>query len=106
MPYEYTRSDAAREEYEERVDSALEDITSPIVKEVQEMDEEAYYPHPWTYERSLLAIWQEDGDDGLQEYLNEEYRDEAEEHVKDSGDAGPCCYQFSCPCGNSNGNRE
>jgi len=104
--FDYSASDARREaaedQFEEYVSAELDSLTGPVIRAVWAMDEAAYYPHPWTYERHLLSIWQEDGDDGLDEYLAEEYREEAEEAVRDRGDEGPCCFQFSCPCGNTN----
>ena len=97
------RADVANEKFEALVDDALDKIVSPIIELVQSMSEDAYYPHPWTYERSLLTVWLEDGDDGLTEHLEEEYREDAEEAVRDQEyDSEPCCSQFSCPCGNSN----
>lgn len=95
-------SDAAAERFAEYVSGALEELTEPLVRTIEGMDLDAEYPHPWTYERHLAQVWQDDGDDGLAEYLAEEYREEAEEMVRDRGDGGPCCNQFSCPCGNGN----
>jgi len=99
----YTKWDAmadeAEEKFSKRVRDALADIIAPIVSEIEAMDEEAEYPHPWDYDRHLLAIWLEDGDDGLREYLEEDLREEAEEVARESYDSDPCCSEFSCPCG-------
>ncbi len=101
----YTRYDAmadeAQEKYDEGVGAELETLTRPITDRIENMDADAHYPHPWTYDRHLLEVWIED-EDALQELLEEEYRDEAEEAYKDSYESGPCCNDFSCPCGNTN----
>ena len=98
-------ADEAKDKYDEMVQDQLDQITGPLIREVWSMDENAIYPHPLAYMPHLLSVWLEDGCDGLSEYLEEEYREEAEEAVRDSAESGPCCYQFSCPCGNSNGYR-
>ena len=49
----------------------------------------------------MLAVWLDEGEDALREQLEEEYREEAEEILRDS-DPGPCCNDYHCPCGNSN----
>lgn len=59
-------------------------------------------PHPWTWHRHLLSILKDEGEDSLLELLDELYRGEAEETVEDNYEPGPCCNDFSCPCGNSN----
>ena len=62
------------------------------------------FPHPWTWARHLANIYTEDGDDGLDEYLRDYYEDEIDSAYDDwcQDNEGPCCNNFSCPCGNNN----
>lgn len=103
----YTKYDAmaeeAEEKYERLVSDAMDDLLAPIFAEVYSLDpEEDNDPHPWTWTRHLFEVWTEDGDDGLREYLEEDFREEAEEIVRETYEDGPCCSAFSCPCGNTN----
>jgi len=111
-PDEYTASDArADEAWEAREDAIREQLAllvDPVVDEIDEMvydrDEGEWIDnaHPWTRKREWLAVYDEDGEDGLRELLDEHFREDAEAAAEDAYDAGPCCNQFSCPCGNSN----
>lgn len=96
---EDARYDAAMDAYEDALRPILNGIVQPIMDRVEVTDEEM--PHPWTYERHLLSIWLEEGEDALREELEDEHREEAEEILRDQ-DPGPCCNDFHCPCGNSN----
>jgi hypothetical protein len=62
-------------------------------------------PHPWTEDRHLIALWNED-EDAFCALLDERFLEEAEEAAEEAAEAeyeeGPCCNDFSCPCGNSN----
>jgi hypothetical protein len=94
------RYDAAMDAYEEELAPVLAGLVQPLMDAAEVAEEDQ--PHPWTYERALLQIWLDEGEDALQEHLEEELRDEAEEILRDNYEPGPCCYQFSCPCGNGN----
>lgn len=92
------RADAAEEAWNALVQVELDRLVQPIMDRVEETDEEM--PHPWTYERHLLSIWLEEGDDALREQLEEEHREEAEEAARENNE-GPCCNDWHCPCGNN-----
>ena len=96
------RGDAAADAFNEAVQAVLDGIVQPILDRVEVEDEEQ--PRPWTYERALLQVWidSSEADGAVRELLEEEYREEAEDTARDQWDSGPCCNQFSCPCGNSN----
>jgi hypothetical protein len=110
--YDYDRSDAlddarydaAMDAYDEALQPILDELVQPILDRVEETDEDQ--PHPWTYERALLQVWLDspEADGAVREILEEEYREEAEDILRDS-DRGPCCNDFHCPCGNSNNYR-
>ncbi len=58
-------------------------------------------PHPWTRDRHLIWLWDED-EDAFGELLNEQFLEEAEEAAEEAAEEyeeGPCCRDFSCPCG-------
>lgn len=96
-------ADAAHDAYEEALKPILDGLVQPILDRVEITDEDQ--PHPWTYERALLQVWLDDpeADGAVREILEEEYREEAEELLRDQQYyEGPCCNQFSCPCGNTN----
>lgn len=96
--------DAAMDAWHETVQPHLDRLVDPIMNEVEVTDEAQ--PHPWTYERHLLQIWLDEGEDALREMLEEEHRDEAEDAARDYAyDNTPCCNDFHCPCGNSNNYR-
>jgi len=97
------RYDAATDAFEEAVREVLGEIVKPIMKTVDLEDDDQ--PRPWTYRRALMGIWLDEGEDALQEMLEEEYREVAEQIVNDRGPDGPCCNDFHCPCGNSNNYR-
>jgi len=92
------RYDAAMDAYEDALKPILDGLVQPILDRVEVTEEDQ--PHPWTYERALLQVWLDspDADGAVREILEEEYREEAEEILRDS-DPGPCCRDFSCPCG-------
>jgi len=93
-------ADAAHDSYEGALSPVLDALVQPLMDQAEVADEDQ--PHPWTYERCLLQIWLDEGEDALREHLEEELREEAEDALRDSYDSGPCCNQYSCPCGNSN----
>ncbi len=97
--------DAAYDEREALIQEALSPLVDPVMDAVEALaayiEEHGEQPHPWTRHRHLLSIWLDEDDIALREYLDEHFREEAEEIARDR-DSGPCCYQFSCPCGNSN----
>ena len=95
------RYDAAMDAYEDALKPILDGLVQPVMDRVEETDEDQ--PHPWTRDRVMLAVWLDEGEDALREQLEEEYREEAEETLRDS-DPGPCCNDYHCPCGNSNNN--
>lgn len=107
---DYDASDAAADDYNDAREAAITEqlalLVVPIAEEIEALDydrEEGKWidnTHPWTRNRYLLWIYDEDGEDGLREFLDEELRDEAEQAAEDAYDPGPCCNQFSCPCGN------
>ena len=108
----YDASDAAADAYDDYLEDAINEKLAPhvdpVMEEIHEMlltqDEGEWIDnaHPYTWERELLAIYVDEGEDGLRELLDDHFREEAEEEAKDDYDSGPCCFQFSCPCGNSN----
>jgi len=109
---DYDASDAAADAFDDAREDAirgeLATLVDPIVEDVENLDydrgegEGIDDAHPWTHDRFLLWIYDEEGEDGLREYLVEQLREDAEAAAEDSYDSGPCCFQFSCPCGNSN----
>jgi hypothetical protein len=95
-------ADAAHESYSALVETVLDEIIQPILDRIEATDEDQ--PRPWTRDRELLQVWLDspEADGAVREILVEEHYEEAEEILRDSYDQGPCCYQFSCPCGNTN----
>lgn len=77
----------------------LDRLVDPIMAAVEVEDEDQ--PHPWTYNRHLLQVWLDDSDEELRSMLEDDFREEAEQEAEEE-DPGPCCNEFSCPCGNSN----
>ncbi len=96
-------ADAAADAYAERLAPYLNALVEPIMAEVEAVEEDQ--PHPWTYHRALLAIWLEEGDDALRDYLTEKHREQAEAEMEDDLREGPCCNDYHCPCGNRNNYR-
>jgi hypothetical protein len=92
-------ADAAADKWDEAVQPHLDGLVDPIMLAVEETEEDQ--PHPWTYHRHLLQIWLDSDDGELRSLLEDEHREEAEEIAREQ-DPGPCCNQFSCPCGNTN----
>ena len=111
MSYEdYTAADARRDEAEDSWNELIADQLRPLVDKTiascmelrANIDARGFdEPHPWTWYRHLLWCL-EDDEDALREMLDEHYYEEAEEVVKDNYDPGPCCRDYSCPCGNTN----
>ena len=101
----YTAADAADDQWAEIVQEYLAELVEPVMVKVRALDQARNagndQPHPWTWERHLLAIEDED-EDALHEELEEHFRDEADDNARNDGAGGPCCNQFSCPCGNTN----
>jgi len=103
-------ADAADDAWQEEVEPYLTALVDATTAEVWTLADEIHesgedQPHPWTWVRYLVSILEDEqdgGEDALQEELEEHYREEAEEEARDNYDPGPCCNDFSCPCGNTN----
>jgi len=101
-------ADAANDAWSEMVDKHLHPMVDEVMEQVEELWGEIEetgqdQPHPWTWERYLLSIWQDEkegGEDALREELEEHFRDEAEDAARDEAyDNQPCCRSRDCPCG-------
>lgn len=101
----YTAADARYDEWAEKKAELVEQCLAPLVDaaigeimELEEAMEEAREepgftdPHPWTRERSLLAVWDDEengGEDAVRDLLSEQFKDEAEEAAQNIADDGP-----------------
>ena len=107
MTMTYTKRDAMADEAEEKYEQLLSEVLDVLVTPI--FDKIAASDGPDLLDPSAseaYGVWQEFGDDGLREYLEEDLRETAEEiaqaKLQAEYEEGPCCSQFSCPCGNSN----
>lgn len=100
-------ADAYDDKWTEAVQQQLDELCQPIEREtwarLEALDAGAPdEPHPWTWERHLVGILQDEdegGEDALREELEEVFRDEAEDLARDRlQDDGPCCNDYYCPC--------
>lgn len=108
---DYSAADAAFDDsvdkLEDAIASYLPQFVDPVIETVegllaaQESGERIDDTQPWTWERYMLWIYVKDGEDGLQEFLADHFREDAEAAIEDAYEPGPCCNQFSCPCGGS-----
>lgn len=117
--YDYNASDAraddADDAWQERVDSHLYPLVEEVEARVDALAEQIKasgqdQPHPWTWERRLLALLEQGeehpdggGEDALRGELVEHFRDEAEELAREEAQEEaynrPCCRSYDCPCG-------
>ncbi len=101
----YTAADARYDEWTEKqaeqvqgcltvlVDAAIGKIMD-LEEKMEEAREEPGFtdPHPWTWERSLLGLWDDEengGEDAVRDLLSEQFKDEAEEDARNIADDGP-----------------
>ena len=99
---EEARADAHYDAQHDLIQDELDTLVQPIMDRVEEIDPDENYPRPLTRDQDYAMIWDQEGEDALRELLEEEHREEAEDAARDNYDEGPCCNEFSCPCGNSN----
>jgi hypothetical protein len=109
--YDDARYDAASDARSELVQQFLDPLVEAELEFVYALDEkingddfDGYDPHPWTWHRHLLGIWEDEengGEDVVREILEEYFEDDAESEANDYeyDNQGPCCSDFSCPCG-------
>jgi len=95
-------ADAADDARETAIQAELDILIQPIMDRVEEIDPDETYPRPLTRDQDMALLWEQEGEDALRELLEEEHREEAEQEAENNYDAGPCCNDFSCPCGNTN----
>ena len=101
----YTAADARYDEWTEKKEKLIEQSLTPLVDavigEIMELEEEMEEareepgftdPHPWTWTRDLLAVWDDEengGEDVVRELLSDHFREEAEENAQEIADDGP-----------------
>ena len=99
--YEAYRSGGGRRSYSDECDyygydgscdpdyaqKFLDPMVERAITEIQNLEDQiskaGQDPHPWTRERYWLSIFNEEGEDALQEELEEWFRDEAEEEAQE-----------------------
>ena len=87
------RADAADDAWQEMVSRHLDPMVDEVIERVSDLEDEIDstgqdQPHPWTWERHLLAIWndEEQGEDAVREEVEERFRDEAEDAAREEAE--------------------